>query len=79
MPKTPPAPATCAFLTTDDLDGFFTYDRLTIPCFEELGWAVEEVSWREDRRASVDWSRYRVVVVRTPWDYQAEPARVRGR
>jgi len=64
---------TCAFLTTDDLDGFFTYDRLTIPCFEELGWAVEEVSWREEGRAAVDWSRFDVVVIRTPWDYQADP------
>jgi len=63
----------CAFLTTDDLDGFFTYDRLTIPCFEELGWAVEEVSWREEARAAVDWSRFAVVVIRTPWDYQADP------
>ena len=66
-------PRTCAFLSTDDLDGFYTYDRLAIPCFEELGWAVEEVSWREDARAAVDWSRFGVVVIRTPWDYQADP------
>jgi hypothetical protein len=64
---------TCAFLTTDDLDGFFTYDALTIPCFEELGWMVEEVSWREAERREVDWSRYPIVVIRTPWDYQDAP------
>ncbi len=66
-------PPVCAFLTTDDLDGFFTYDALAIPCFEELGWTVEEVSWRADGRGEVDWSRYRIVVIRTPWDYQDDP------
>jgi len=73
MPNPPPDRPVCAFLSTDDLDGFFTYDRLAVPCFEELGWAVEEVSWREEGRSAVDWSRFRVVVIRTPWDYQADP------
>lgn len=66
-------PPTCAFLTTDDLDGFFTYDALAVPCFEELGWTVEKISWRAGGRGEVDWSAYRVVVIRTPWDYQDDP------
>ncbi len=74
MTGTPRTRPVCAFLSTDDLDGFFTYDRLTIPCFEELGWAVEEVPWRAEARGTVDWSRFAVVVIRTPWDYQSDPA-----
>ena len=55
-------PPTCAFLTTDDLAGFVTYDHLTVPAFAELGWRVEEVPWRRDE----DWARFAMVVIRTP-------------
>ncbi|MEM1181771.1 MAG: hypothetical protein AAGM22_25730 [Acidobacteriota bacterium] len=61
----------CAFLSTDNLEDFFIYDELTYPHFAELGWAVDAVPWR----ASVDWSQYELVVVRSPWDYQQEPER----
>ncbi|MGD2115511.1 MAG: hypothetical protein PVG07_10685 [Acidobacteriota bacterium] len=62
-------PPTCAFLATDDLEGFFTYDHLAVPWFESLGWAVEEVPWR----AEAEWSRYEIVVIRSAWDYQDAP------
>jgi len=58
----------CAFLTMDDLTGFYTYEQATFPYFDALGWQVDEVSWR----ASTDWSVYDLVVIRTPWDYQAD-------
>lgn len=59
-----------AFLSTDDLQGFFHYDRLAVPDLERLGCHVDEVSWRSD----ADWSLYDLVVIRTPWDYQQDPA-----
>jgi hypothetical protein len=58
----------CAFLSMDDLKGFRTDDQLVIPHFEKLGWAIEQVSWRAD----VDWSRFDLVVIRSPWDYQSD-------
>ena len=60
----------CAFLSTDNLEDFFVYDRMLFKPMANRGWAVEEVSWRDQ---SVDWSVYEVVVVRSPWDYQDEP------
>jgi glutathione synthase/RimK-type ligase-like ATP-grasp enzyme len=67
----------CAFLTTDPevLDGFVTDDVLAHRPLRELGWEVEEVSWR---RADVDWDRYEAVVLRSPWDYQRAPGRFFG-
>lgn len=56
----------CAFLSTDDLAGFVVYDREVVPHLEARGWQVDEVPWR----AAVDWRRYDLVVVRSPWDYQ---------
>lgn len=61
----------CAFLSTDDLEGYVIYDELAYPYFAALGWAVEAVPWR----ARVDWSDYEMVILRTPWDYQKEPER----
>lgn len=58
----------CALLSMDDLSGFYTYEQATFPHFEASGWTAEEVSWRAD----ADWSAYDLVVIRTPWDYQAE-------
>ncbi|MEM1041326.1 MAG: hypothetical protein AAGI91_01740 [Bacteroidota bacterium] len=59
----------CAFLTTDALDAFVTYDRLLHDPLARRGWQVDEVSWR----AEADWDVYEAVVVRSPWDYHAEP------
>lgn len=60
---------TCAFLTTDRLDGFVTYDALAVEPLGALGWAVEFVPWR----SATDWDRFDAVVIRSPWDYQDSP------
>lgn len=60
----------CAYLSMDSLDGFFTYDHLTFEPLNNLGWQVEEVSWR---KKNTDWNRYDAVVIRTTWDYQDDP------
>lgn len=62
----------CAFLTMDDLADFECYDALLYAPLRRLGWAVSPVPWR---KADVDWNRFEVVVIRSPWDYQADPAR----
>lgn len=59
-----------AFLSTDSLDAFVTYDALAVAPLAARGWAVEAVPWR----AAVDWGRWEAVVVRSPWDYQDHPA-----
>ena len=58
-----------AFLTMDSLDEFIEYDSLAIAPLRERGWDVDLVSWRE----AADWDAYEAVVIRTPWDYHAEP------
>jgi glutathione synthase/RimK-type ligase-like ATP-grasp enzyme len=62
-------PRPIAFLSTDDLSAFVTYDHLTIPPLAARGVTVETVPWR----ATVDWDRFEGVVIRTPWDYQDHP------
>ena len=56
----------CAFLTTDNLDGFVHDDELAVGPLRELGWTVEFVPWRSP---VPDWDSFHVVVIRTPWDY----------
>ncbi len=56
----------CAFLTTDNLDGFVPDDELAVGPLRELGWTVEFVPWRSP---VPDWDSFHVVVIRTPWDY----------
>lgn len=58
----------CAFLSTDNLEGFFVYDELVKPHMAELGWEVDDVSWHDE---DVDYNQYDVVIVRSTWDYQA--------
>jgi len=65
----PPIPV--AYLSTDQLDGFFVYDDLTHAPLRERGIAVETVSWRD---AGADFDRFAAVVVRSTWDYQDDPA-----
>ena len=60
----------CAYLTMQDLSGFFAYDHLTYEPLRELGWEVEEVAWTDSQ---VDWSRFAAVVIRSTWDYQNHP------
>lgn len=64
----------CAFLTTDHLDGFVTDDELAHEPLRQLGWLVEEVSWRDALRGNgVPWDKYEAAVIRTTWDYHKEP------
>lgn len=62
----------CAFITMDSMEGFVCDDDLAIPALKELGWIVEKVSWRAQ---GTDWTRYEVVVIRSPWDYPTDAAR----
>lgn len=57
----------CAILSMDSLVDFEAYDHLIEPHLQRLGWLTETVSWR---RKNVDWGRFDVVLIRTPWDYQ---------
>ena len=61
----------CAFLTLAERDGWFIDDELVHEPLRRLGWEVCEVVWHEP----VDWNRFDVVVIRSPWDYQREPQR----
>ncbi len=60
----------CAFLTLDDSTGFFIDDELAYPPLAAFGWRVEAVSWRSP---SGDWRAYDAVVIRSTWDYIADP------
>ncbi|GAA0371646.1 ATP-grasp domain protein [Bowmanella denitrificans] len=60
---------TCAFLSMDSLEGYFVYDDLLYAPMAVKGWHVERVSWRAK---DVDWARFDVVVIRSPWDYQQD-------
>lgn len=60
----------CAFLTLDDSTGFVIDDELTYPPLASLGWRVEAISWRTRSR---DWRAYDAVVIRSTWDYIADP------
>lgn len=56
-----------ALLSTDNLQNFFTYDKLLIEPLKTFGWDAEEISWRNE---NVNWSDYDAVIVRSTWDYQ---------
>jgi hypothetical protein len=68
-------PGNCAFLTLQNPAGFFIDDELSYAPLRVLGWQVEAVPWRT---ADVDWRRYDLVVIRSPWDYQRDPAAFLG-
>lgn len=53
----------------DNLEGFVSDDHLVIDMLKAQGWHLETVPWR----SKCDWSRYDLVVIRTPWDYQQAP------
>lgn len=60
-----------AILTMDSLEDFFAYDYMLDQPLLEEGWQTEHVSWRDE---SIDWNRFDVVIVRSPWDYQQDAA-----
>ncbi|MFZ0428349.1 MAG: hypothetical protein WAO20_09550 [Acidobacteriota bacterium] len=61
----------CAFLTMDTLEDFVCDDELAVGPLARLGWNVEFVSWRQ---RDTDWDRFDLVVIRSTWDYQKDPA-----
>ncbi len=61
---------TCAFLTTENLEGYIFDDDLLNGPLERLGWRVESLPWRA---TGVDWGAFELVVVRTTWDYTDDP------
>lgn len=54
----------------DDMGWYVSDDDLAIQPLNDLGIAVETISWRQTERA---WSDFEMVVIRTPWDYQSSP------
>lgn len=61
----------CAFLTMQDMTGFYAYDHLAIEPLNQLGWVVEQIPWDQE---GVEWGQYQAVVIRSTWDYQNRPA-----
>ncbi|MFM8728133.1 MAG: RimK family alpha-L-glutamate ligase [Planctomycetaceae bacterium] len=59
-----------AFLTMDSLADFVAYDQLVVEQLQQAGITVREVSWRHP---APDWNQYSAVIIRSPWDYQADP------
>lgn len=58
-----------AFLSMSHTEGWCIYDDLLVDPLSQRGWQIDaRVPWREF--ATVDWSLYEVVVVRSVWDYQ---------
>jgi glutathione synthase/RimK-type ligase-like ATP-grasp enzyme len=64
-----------ALLSTDNLENFFTYDKLLIEPMKNIGWIAEEVSWRNK---NINWSDYDAVIVRSTWDYQNDSEKFVG-
>lgn len=60
----------CAYLTLNDSTGFVIDDELSYAPLATLGWRVEAISWRTPL---VDWRLYDAVVIRSTWDYIADP------
>jgi glutathione synthase/RimK-type ligase-like ATP-grasp enzyme len=62
--------ASIALLTLEDRTGYVIDDALAIDELRSRGHDVDEVPWS---RTDADWTRYALVVVRTPWDYTERP------
>jgi len=61
----------CAFLSMASLEKFVCYDALLYAPLQRYGWHSETVDWRDH---SIDWNQFNVVVIRSCWDYQNDPA-----
>lgn len=57
-----------AYLSTEQLEGYFVYDELTVAPLREREVAVRTLPWRA---RGIDWSSFDAVVIRSTWDYQA--------
>lgn len=62
----------CAFITMDSMEGFVCDDDLAIPALKALDWEVEKISWRA---REIDWQRFGIVIIRSPWDYPTDAPR----
>jgi glutathione synthase/RimK-type ligase-like ATP-grasp enzyme len=60
----------CAFLTLKDPTGYVIDDQLAYTPLAALGWNVEAIPWQRPR---VDWRAFDAVVIRSTWDYVADP------
>jgi hypothetical protein len=60
--------STIALVTCTDIPDLEPDDRLLIPALDALGLASEIVVWDDP---TVDWARYDLTVLRSPWDYAA--------
>ena len=60
----------CALLTLKKPSGHVIDDDLAHAPLRALGWQVDTVPWN---RAGVEWGEYDAVVIRSTWDYQADP------
>ena len=61
----------CAFLTMDSMKGYVNDDNLAIEALLRMGWDASTVSWRN---TTINWDNYDVVIIRSTWDYQQDPA-----
>lgn len=60
-----------ALLSTDNLEDFFVYDDMLAEPLAEHGWQTQTISWHAEK---VNWADYALVIVRSTWDYQQQPA-----
>jgi hypothetical protein len=60
------APPSVALVTCRDLPGLDADDRPLIPALAALGVRAEPAVWDDPR---LDWARFDLVVLRSPWDY----------
>ncbi len=63
---------TIAFLTSAELAALTEDDRLAIPHLAARGIDVAAAVWTDD---SIDYSQFDMVVLRSTWDWQDQPAR----
>lgn len=57
----------CAFLTISNTEGWFIDDDLVHEPLQKLGWNVHNIPWDQP----ADWNSFDMVIIRSPWDYQA--------
>ncbi|TKB45725.1 ATP-grasp domain-containing protein [Thalassotalea mangrovi] len=56
-----------AILSMANLDDFEVYDELLDEPFLNAGWQTHTVDWHDK---NINWSKFDVVLIRSPWDYQ---------
>lgn len=64
-----------ALVTSEALANLYEDDLLLVPALAELGIASAPTVWSD---ASVDWTAFDAVVIRSPWDYFERPVEFRA-